>query len=600
LKRFIFTLSLLHLFIYIVCAQNGVRCLYEHPKVIPASYQLFYNTDSITNFDVSSEKLSKKLELKYIINYKQQIKYMAESGLIYFNWQPVDSYLNDLLFKLTPDSLKNKIKAKVFVKKEIANNAVSMPNGHIYINVGLLANLKSEAALAFIIAHELGHYLMHHHIKNYKQTLLIDNNKDADYYRFTHNNKHLEIEADEIALDLLRQQNIPIDDAVSVFQLLQKKGKVSNLNSMRLYFIEKQVNKATKKQTQKEINSQFNEVNFVCKNEHLNVLLEKKYYISCIQLGLSALDENDFFSPAYFTSEAIRRYLLSHPNNESETIEDLFLDTNKEPINFVDSISTSFLKKKLSTVFKELTSIEYKAHCQELYFTNALYQLKQTKNVTLAKADFKNYLSKENVMYNSFATSLLNDDQTIQIEDSIKPIILIDVLNSLKQDVSGFEIDFERRNQLNETLISKLKQWLFAKYSGSKIIFIEDLIEADFNTAIKLQHFFSSQDTTLKDKAYESVLFLQPHSYKLLNSLGAKSIQYFKIETIEGLQQKNENVFNPINLPAKLAYLINEKHQFSIIDINLQTNENCNFNKNKYKGKIKLSKTINALEQLID
>jgi len=113
--------------------QNGVDTKYQHPKVIPPSYQLYYNTDSTLTYDSTVEKLSKKSKLKYLNNYKEQLKYMAESGLIYFDWQPVDGYLNDLLFKLTPDSLKNEIKTKAFVKKEITNNAMSMPNGHIYI-----------------------------------------------------------------------------------------------------------------------------------------------------------------------------------------------------------------------------------------------------------------------------------------------------------------------------------------------------------------------------------------------------------------------------------------------------------------------------------
>lgn len=600
MKRLIFILGFVCVVISSLCAQNDVCTLYEHPKVIPASHQFFYNTDSIISCDVVLDKLSKKEQVKYITNYKQQIKYMAESGQIYFNWQPVDSYLNDLLHKLTPDSLKNKIESVVFVKKDITNNAISMPNGHIYINVGLLANLKNEGALAFIIAHELAHYLKKHHLKNYTQTLHSNNKRGATYYRFKHNNKHLEIEADEIALNLLKAQNIPITGAVDVFQLLKSKGKNPNLTSMRLYFIEKQVSEITQKQDQLEQNKQFIEINLICKNEFLNILLENKFYKTCIELGLSNTNENNFLNSNYFTAEAIRRYLVDYPDSSSKTIEELFSENTKAPINIVDSFSNSVLSKKLSTVFKELTSINNKVKYPELYFTNALYQFQQTKNIALAETDIKNYLNKTNIKHAVYAKYLLKNAQAIEVEDSFKSIILVDVFTSTKQAANGFQVDFEKQNYLNEILSTKLKQWLYAKYAGSKIIFIEDLIKADFITAIELQSFFNSQDTTLTGRSYESILLSQPNTYELFNRLGASSVQYFKIETKEGLQLENESVVNPINFPSKLAYIIKEKHQFLIKNITLQPSESCSFKQNSYKGNVKINKVTNAFEQLLD
>lgn len=52
---------------------------------------------------------------------------------------------------------------KVLENKEI--NAVSLPGGYVYINQGLIDNTRSDAELAGVIAHEIGHIVARHSIK---------------------------------------------------------------------------------------------------------------------------------------------------------------------------------------------------------------------------------------------------------------------------------------------------------------------------------------------------------------------------------------------------------------------------------------------------
>ena len=582
-------------------AQNKPHATYQHPKIIPPSFQLFYTTDSVTINDDAVEKLSKKAQLKYINNYKQQLKFWAESGLVYFNWMPVETYLNDLLFKLIPDSLKNKIQPKVFVKKDITNNAMSMPNGHIYINVGLLANLKSEPALAFIIAHELAHYLKKHHIKNYKQTLLKNNSKSKlGFYRFTHNNKHLEIEADEVAINLLVKQNIPIVDAIDVFKLMQNKGKVFNLTSMRLYFIEKKVSQIAKKTTQSKSNIKFSEISQLCKNEFFSVLLEKNYYLSCIKLGLSISDENNFYKIAYFTAEAIRRYLLLYPNCAHKNIKTVLAENATESNIFTfDSINNNTLQKKLITVFQELAAVTNRQQNPELLFTNALYEMQNLQNQSQAKTHLNNYLVKENIEHALLAKHLFETEQEDQPGNVGDQVILVDVITSFKQTRSKQQVAFENQAFLNTTINPKLKQWLYAKYTGYKIVFVEDLIKTNFNTAIRIQNFFSKQDTTLLD-VKSSLFLLEPEAFDLFERLEASSIQYLKIETSEGSKLENDNVFNPLSLPYKLKYLLRDKHLFSIKQVSVKPNGFLNIKQNTFTGKANLRNITSYFKEIIE
>lgn len=59
------------------------------------------------------------------------------------------------------------------VKKSKRKNAYIMPGGHIVIFTGLLNELKSENELAFILAHEIGHFYKRHHLKSFGKNLAL-------------------------------------------------------------------------------------------------------------------------------------------------------------------------------------------------------------------------------------------------------------------------------------------------------------------------------------------------------------------------------------------------------------------------------------------
>ncbi len=50
-------------------------------------------------------------------------------------------------------------------------NAFALPGGYIYVTRGLLATLDSEAALACVIGHEIGHVIGHHSIRQAKKSI---------------------------------------------------------------------------------------------------------------------------------------------------------------------------------------------------------------------------------------------------------------------------------------------------------------------------------------------------------------------------------------------------------------------------------------------
>lgn len=53
-------------------------------------------------------------------------------------------------------------------------NAFAAPGGYIFVTRGLYLQLKNEAALAGVLAHEVGHVIRQHHLKILQQSSLVD------------------------------------------------------------------------------------------------------------------------------------------------------------------------------------------------------------------------------------------------------------------------------------------------------------------------------------------------------------------------------------------------------------------------------------------
>ncbi len=67
-------------------------------------------------------------------------------------------YVQALAESLRSDALKQRPELQLHILKESMPNAMVIPGGHIFVTTGLLADIESENELAFVLAHELGHY----------------------------------------------------------------------------------------------------------------------------------------------------------------------------------------------------------------------------------------------------------------------------------------------------------------------------------------------------------------------------------------------------------------------------------------------------------
>ena len=77
----------------------------------------------------------------------------------------INKYLSDLVCSLAGEYCPN---IRVYLIDNPHFNASMYPNGMMHVHTGLLLRLENEAQLAAILGHEIGHYLMTHHLIQYR------------------------------------------------------------------------------------------------------------------------------------------------------------------------------------------------------------------------------------------------------------------------------------------------------------------------------------------------------------------------------------------------------------------------------------------------
>lgn len=85
---------------------------------------------------------------------------LLDSRGAFYPYEEIERYVNDIGKSLIPDDFNDpKVDINFKVIRDPALNAMALPNGTIWVHTGLLARLRNEAQLAFILGHELSHII---------------------------------------------------------------------------------------------------------------------------------------------------------------------------------------------------------------------------------------------------------------------------------------------------------------------------------------------------------------------------------------------------------------------------------------------------------
>ena len=158
--------------------------------------------------------------------------------------QKIQELLDSLVIQLDEQELTYKT---TLINDPLAN-AMAFPGGHILIFSGLLKEVESENDLAFILAHELGHFANRDHLKGLGRmivlvgistTLLGADHSVTDFLINSIQKAEMkfsqkqETAADLYALDMLNEKYGHVGGAKEFFMKISKKNKMGHL---RYYF----------------------------------------------------------------------------------------------------------------------------------------------------------------------------------------------------------------------------------------------------------------------------------------------------------------------------------------------------------------------------
>ncbi len=150
-------------------------------------------------------------------------------------------YLEEMVCELAGSYCKD---IRVYVHEVPHFNAYMMPNGAMVVWSGLLLRANSENQLAFVLAHEIGHYVKQHSLKRYRKTknaaglLSVINIAVGPYGVFSNlatlgilakNSRQHEEESDTYAVQVLTQmQRDPASGAQLFATVLIEEGPDKN------------------------------------------------------------------------------------------------------------------------------------------------------------------------------------------------------------------------------------------------------------------------------------------------------------------------------------------------------------------------------------
>lgn len=105
------------------------------------------------------------------VGAQEHRKIMAEYGNAY-EGTALAAYVSGIGARLTQNTERGDVQYKFFVLDTPMVNAFALPGGYIYVTRGLLALANSEAELASVLAHEIGHITGRHSAERYSQGVL--------------------------------------------------------------------------------------------------------------------------------------------------------------------------------------------------------------------------------------------------------------------------------------------------------------------------------------------------------------------------------------------------------------------------------------------
>ena len=162
--------------------------------------------------------LTNSQEKVFLEGSNYEIDDILHSGLVIYG-DEISSYVSEIANKLLQNEGDLRAKLRFYTIKSNAANAFSTDQGIVFITTGLIAQLTSEAQLAYVLAHEIAHYTEKHVIETFDWETQKGQHNDR-IERLSQYSKDKEFEADKIGIRMYNTAGYSVDEIFTTFDVL--------------------------------------------------------------------------------------------------------------------------------------------------------------------------------------------------------------------------------------------------------------------------------------------------------------------------------------------------------------------------------------------
>jgi len=535
-----------------VAIRFGHAQIYQ-PILFPEKVDKKYIFDPVKDQLKYEKKLGKKLSGKNLKDFTCNAVYtktnLFTEGNVYLSWPEMESYINQILDSIMPSTLTSK-KIRAFVGRSSDINAYCLYDGTMIVNVGLIAEVKNEAALAAIMGHELGHFIKNHLLSNFKNRL--KNKNQSALNQDLKNNKHSqenELDADQQGFSIASSAGYDLEEASSNFELFireeeyYKKRNASTLASYDSVTIttkngkynantlEKLLRSHPDMKDRKEklstyikTNKQSRKVKYKM-DEDLFLTLQKQARLETVNLMFNAHNYNEclersfiyhLFNPSdinysYFTAECTRRlclldyklkkkgFLTEKLSNEGfggnkGILHDLhYLVPNSERYSKINAKqlldSTRFAFETYKDAFYYFTERLLEKNYQEAYLMKALFENNKSK----IDENINKYLAYDKARHKEFANHYAKNTLNKSISGNTNEIVMVPKVYFYSNDAWGNKyIYFNKSEIVGTELSNQIATLMNSEMQNTKVISLPFAATESFNTKYRYETILNS------------------------------------------------------------------------------------------------------------
>ncbi|MFK8039412.1 MAG: M48 family metallopeptidase [Crocinitomicaceae bacterium] len=219
--------ALFYFFLVFIVGNNGYGQEFDNFRSLKSSGELpktYFEAVTTKVKTAKSKRDNIGLSKDFFASSEIFVDDLLRSGKLLVNGALSEYVQSVAQYVLRNDStLLNKLSFYVLKSNDV--NAFSTDPGVIVITTGLLAQLDNEAELAFILAHEITHYVKKHVRNNYleyRKILREDpyNYRSRNLQKIVLYSQSLEFEADSVGMEYLLQTDYNLNAVKTAFEIL--------------------------------------------------------------------------------------------------------------------------------------------------------------------------------------------------------------------------------------------------------------------------------------------------------------------------------------------------------------------------------------------